>query len=213
MKDKKEDSGGRLYWGKLADRIEDPVEAKNKRPDTTDVEIEFLKDYCSKEKSLLDLGAGSGLITNRLLPLVDRITAVEKFEGFTKFILDDPNMRVINADLRGFKIRDKFDIILCTGVGQCFPQEEMVEIYSNISDMIDDGVFISRMHCGTEETITFDSFSEELQTDYYAQFRFVELEVEMIKEAGFSSVEVLDFLPDSINVWPNSRHFYFVCKK
>ncbi len=209
-----EDKAGREYWGELSKVISNPEETKNKRVDTTDIELEFLKKYCDQSTTILDLGSGSGLIINKLLPSVKSITAVEKFEGFSKFISTDPNMLVINADLIGFKIRKEYNIVLCTGVGQCFPRNEMKDIYSNIVDMLDDkGYFISRMHCGIKEDVMVEGFSEELGTDYFAEFRSVDKEVELIKEVGFSEVELVDFLPDSINVWDNTRHYYFICKK
>ncbi len=204
----------RDYWERLSQKISSAGETKNKRPDTSDVEIDFLKNYCTKSSTVLDLGSGTGLITNKLLPLVESIVAVEKFKEFTKFIVDDPSMLVINSDLKGFQIRKEFDIVLCTGVAQCFPKNEMIDIYKNIFDMLDqDGYFISRMHCGINEDIIVDGYSEELQTDYFAEYRSLESEKETLYNTGFKSVEVFDFLPDTINVWENSRHFYFVCKK
>lgn len=202
------------YWGSLAKRIEKPGDTKNKRPDTSDIELDFLKKYCDSDTTVLDLGSGSGLIINKLLPFVKHITAVEKYEGFSKFIVDDPNMAVINADLIGFKIRSTYSVVLCTGVGQCFPKHEMTDIYKNIFDMVEDGgLFISRMHCGIKEDVLVNGYSEELGTDYFAEYRSLENEVALIKEIGFTSVETFDFLPDSINVWDNTRHYYFICKK
>lgn len=210
MGDKNE--GSRDYWGNVAKNIKSPLEAKNKRPDTSDVELEFLEKFIKSSDSVLDMGCGSGLITNKLLPITKNITAVDKFEGFTKFV--DDEILVINAELLGFKIRKTFDTVLCTGVGQCFVKEEMKDIYSNIFDMLKEtGVFLSRMHCGIREDVAVNSYSEELKTDYFAEFRQVESEKQLLLSLGFDSVEIHDFLPDTINVWDNTRHYYFVCKK
>jgi SAM-dependent methyltransferase len=206
------DKDSRDYWGNVAENIKSPLEAKNKRPDTSDVELDFLKKIIKSGSSVLDMGCGSGLITNKLLPITKDIIAVDKFEGFTKFV--DEKITVINAELLGFKIRNFFDVVLCTGVGQCFVKAEMQEIYANIFDMLEDsGVFISRMHCGIKEEVSVNSYSEELKTDYFAEFRQVDSEKKMLLDLGFESVEVHDFLPDTINVWDNTRHYYFVCKK
>lgn len=202
------------YWQELSNRIVRPEETKNKRPDTSDLEIEFLKKYVKQTDDVIDLGSGSGLIINKLLPLVHTITAVEKFEGFSKFIVDNPAMTVINADLMGFKIRKQFDVVLFFGTAQSFYREDVTEIYSNCYSMLKSGgFFINRVHCGLQEDIVVDGFSEELQTNYFAQYRQVDKEMALLKSVGFQEIVKFDIFPESLNVWKNSRHFIFVCKK
>jgi cyclopropane fatty-acyl-phospholipid synthase-like methyltransferase len=202
------------YWKNLSENIKHPVETKNKRPDTSDLEVSFLESYISKDSDILDIGSGSGLIINKLIDKVKHITAVEKFEGFTKFIIDRPNMLVINADLVGFKIRKLFDCVLCFGVAQCFKKNVMLDIYNNLFTMIEPGgLLILRIHCALEEDIIVDGFSEELQTEYFAEYRNKEREIKLLREIGFTEIKVFDIFPDSLNVWKNSRHFIFVCYK
>lgn len=202
------------YWKNLAEKIKEPGQTKNKRPDTSEFEAAFYKQYLKPTDDILDIGSGSGLIINRLIDDVKHITALEKFEGFTKFIVDRPNMLVINADLLGFKMRKQFDVVICTGVAQYFTKEVMGDIYQNIYDMLDkNGTLIVRSHCGLKENVIIDGYSEELQTDYYAEYRQLDSEVEFMKSFGFKSIEVHDVLPDSLNVWENTRHFIFIIKK
>lgn len=202
------------YWKNLAERIKAPVETKNKRPDTTDLEISFLQKYIQGNEDVLDIGSGSGLIINKLIPFVKHITAVEKFEGFTKFIVEDPNMLVINSDLIGFKIRKEYDLTLCFGVAQCFEKSVMTEIYKNLYEMTKPGgLLIVRVHCGLSENIVVNGFSEELGTDYFAEYRQVDQEQQLLEEIGFKNIETFDIFPDTLNVWENSRHFFFVCQK
>ena len=202
------------YWRNLSHKITDPVQTKNKRPDTSDLEIQFLLNYLTIDDEILDIGSGSGLIINKLFNKVKSIVAVEKFEGFTKFIVDAENMLVINADLIDFKIRKKFDALLCFGVSQCFSKTDMDTIYANCYSMLkEDGLFIVRMQCGIEKGKTVQGFSEELGTDYFADYRFWKEEIEMLNHAGFKSVDRFDIFPDTLNVWPDTRHYIFVCKK
>ena len=203
------------YWKNLANKITSPVETKNKRPDTSDLEIEFLSRYLKSDDDILDVGSGSGLIINKLVDFVKNITAVEKYEGFSKFIIDDPKIFLINADLLGFNIRKEFDAVLCLGVAQCFSRPEITDIYHKLYSMVrSGGLLIIRSHCGLEKDKTVNGFSDELQTDYFAQYRHLDSEIALLKnDIGFESVEIFDFLPDTINVWPDTRHFYFVCKK
>lgn len=202
------------YWKALGNRIIHPSETKNKRPDTSDLEIEFLKNYLQNTDNVLDLGSGSGLIINKLIDYVASIVAVEKFDAFTKFIVDSPKMTVINADLLGFKIRREFDAVLLFGVAQSFYKDDAMEIYKSSYEMIKNGgLFIIRIHCGLEEDILVDGFSEELQTNYFAHYRQIDSEIKSLEDIGFKNIQKFDIFPDSLNVWKNSRHFLLVCEK
>lgn len=203
------------YWEQLSKKIVNPVETKNKRPDTSDLEIDFLKKYLNPEMEILDIGSGSGLIINKLTPFVKHITAVEKYEGFSSFIVESPKILVINADLVGFSIRKQFDVVLSFGVSQLFDLETITDIYHKLYKMTKDGgKLIIRTHCGLEQDKTVNGFSEELQTEYFAQYRQKDKEIELLKTTiGFSDIEVFDIFPDSLNVWRDTRHFIFVCSK
>lgn len=202
------------YWRELSQKIENPVQTKNKRPDTSDLEIEFLKRYLKADDDVLDVGSGSGLIINKLYPFVKQITAVEKFEGFTRFIFDVPNMLVINADILGFKMRKQFDAVLLFGVTQCFSKEEACMLYKAAFDMTKPGgLIIVRTHCGLEVDKTIDGFSQELGTEYFAQYRQVDQEMKLMESVGYQNIEKHDVFPDTLNVWPDTRHFIFVGRK
>lgn len=207
-------SKSEAYWQQLSQRITSPVETKNKRPDTSDLEIAFLRDHISPDADVLDLGSGTGLIINKLIDHVAGITAVEKFEGFTRFIRHHDNMLVINSDLIGFKIRKAFDVALLFGVAQCFAKEEMRDIYANLFDMVrPGGKLIVRMQCGLHADILVDGFSQELGTHYFAEYRQRDHETAFLQEFGFTGIEVFDIFPDTLNVWDNSRHFIFIAHK
>jgi SAM-dependent methyltransferase len=202
------------YWKQLSERINSPVETKNKRPDTSDLEIAFLRDHVDAHADVLDLGSGTGLIINKLIDFVGHITAVEKFEGFTRFIREHKHMLVINADLIGFKMRKHFDVALLFGVAQCFIKDEMRDIYGNLFEMVrPGGKLIVRMQCGLEQDILVDGFSKELDTHYFAEYRQKDHEIAFLQEIGFTDVQVYDIFPDTLNVWENSRHFIFICHK
>jgi cyclopropane fatty-acyl-phospholipid synthase-like methyltransferase len=202
------------YWENLSKKIQNPSETKNKRPDTSDLEVSFIANYLKPEDEVLDIGSGSGLITNKLIDKVSHITTVEKFTGFTKFIVEHPNMLVINADILGFKMRKQFDAVLCLGVAQYFKKQDALDMYYSLFEMTKPGgVLIVRMHCGLEKDKIVNGYSEELQTNYFAEYRYVNTEVEALKSVGFDTVEKHDILPDTLNVWPDTRHFIFVCKK
>lgn len=206
-------SKSKAYWQKMADSISSQNETTNKRNnDYLKKDIEFVKSHLNQNDELLDVGAGSGLVTNELVDSVKNIIAVETFEGLTKFIHED--VLVINAELPTFKIRKEFDKIICTGVTHFFTKSDVAKIYENIYKMLKSGgKLIMRSHCGLKETVVINGFSEELSSEYFTEYRKLDEEVELIKSKGFSTVEVIDEVADELNVWENTRHYYFICTK
>ncbi len=202
------------YWANLATRITDPIQTRNKRDDYSDLEIDFLRPFLKQNISVLDLGSGSGLVVNKLVELVGHITAVEKFQNFSKYIKQSDKLELINADIIGFRLYRKFDLVLATGVMQCLEGKYIPEIYKNIFNMTNPGGhFAAHIHCGLEKHVIVDRFSEELNANYYAEYRHFEQEKSMMLKSGFQFVELHDVFPDWLNKWPNTRHFLFVCHK
>ena len=202
------------YWANLANRITEPQQTRNKRGDYSDLEIEFLRPYLKPDLSVLDLGSGTGLVVNKLVELVGHITAVEKFQNFSQYIQQSKKLELINADIIGFRLYKQFDLVLATGVIQCLEGRFIQDLYQNIFNMTKPGGhFIAHIHCGIKEDVIVDQFSEELDTNYYAEYRYHENEKQRILDSGFKTVELHDIFPDWLNKWPNTRHFLFVCTK
>lgn len=202
------------YWGKLSEKITKSSEIKNKRTYSSEVDIEFLKKYLKKEYAHLDLGAGTGEIINYTYTYVQKTVAVELFPNFSKFIVNDPSVEIINEDIRTFSTSQKFEIITSHGVLQYFDRKDAYQIYENVYSMLSpNGCFIQRIHCGIHEDISVDGFSEELQTDYFANFRHIDKEVAFLKSLQFASVEVFDLHGPELNKWENSHHYTIVCSK
>ncbi|GHV78125.1 hypothetical protein AGMMS49942_29460 [Spirochaetia bacterium] len=76
-----------------------PVDTKLANKDSSVFDSEFIMRYADKDSSILDLASGTGLIINRYYDKVKKITAVELFEEFTKFIIKAPNVQVFNMNL------------------------------------------------------------------------------------------------------------------
>jgi len=201
------------YWEKLAKSIKDPAETTNKRKKQyLQTDINFVKKHLEKKDSILDVGSGSGLVVNALKGSVKEIVAVETFKGLSNFI--DEEILVINAELTGFQIRKKFDKIVSTGLTHFFPEEDIVKIYANIFEMLKTGgKLIMRSHCGLKEKVVINGYSEELSSYYFTEYRTVETEKGILKSLGFKDIKIFDEVADELNVWENTRHYYFVCSK
>ena len=203
----------RVYWSKMSESIKNPNETTNKRKDTyLENEVSFLKKHLVENTDIIDIGSGSGLIVNELVDYLNSIIAVETFSGLTQFI--DKRILVINAELANFKIRKEFDAIVSTGVTHYFTREDVLKIYKNMYSMLKSGSkLIMRSHCGITKDVIINGFSEELQSDYFTEYRQLDSEVELLKSVGFKSVDVFDEVDDELNVWENTRHYYIVCVK
>lgn len=200
------------YWEELSKKISKPRETKNKRPDTSQEEADFIIQYLQPDFEVLDLGSGTGLIVNKITPYVKSITAVEKFKGFSKFIKKDKKVKIIHADVVGFYLDQKFDVVLCTGLMQYLQEPAVSQVYSNMYRMLKKGgTAILRNHCGLKETVVIDH-SEEVGENFFAEYRQKDEEKKRIEKVGFQ-VEILDKAPKALNVWENTRHFMFICKK
>lgn len=202
------------YWLSLSENIEAPLETLNKRDNMSIYDVEFVKKYIKKTDKLLDIGSGSGLVVNKISPLVTYTLAVETFEGLTKFINREHNVDVLNVKLEEFKTDKTFDISVMTGVSQFFTQKLIEGIYSTIFNSLKKGSkFLIRAHCGIEKDVEVNGYSEELECDYFAEYRQIDKEVGILRKIGFKEVTYTDELPDTINVWDNTRHYYIVCTK
>lgn len=201
------------YWERMAMKIKNKTQTYNNKPDVSPKDANFIKQYLTSKDEILDIGSGSGLVINKLASFVKGITAVETFKGLSEFIHSVPNMEIINAKLETFYVQREFDIALCTGVMQFFEKKSASQIYTNIYKMLkNNGIFIMRMHCGLKETVVINH-SKELEQEYFAEYRQVDEEKKLLENIGFSDVQVLDQAPEELNIYDNTRHFMFVCKK
>ena len=200
------------YWEKMASQVQAPKETYNKRSDVSQADANFILRYADQDSLVLDFGAGAGTVTNKIYESVKAVLAVETYPGFTKFIDDDESILVVNANLENFRVRMEFDLAVATAVMQYFPEDSAKQMYSNIYDMLKaGGKLIARNHVGLHETVRVEK-SEELQADYFAEYRYIDLEKHILEECGFS-VEIIDEVPADHNAWENSKHLYFVCTK
>ncbi len=201
------------YYTKLANRIQSPTETRNKASDFSHFDIAFVQRYADKKFSLLDLGAGTGLLINSLTERFARILAVEKYPEFSKFIKAADNLRVINSDLLVFAETERFDRITIFGVMNFFNEKEAAAIYQKARNcMKPDGLMLVKHQMGCDGDVTVDGYSQELDTNYYSEYRWFKNEVKLINQAGFDVIETVDIYPPEFNRWNNTHFYALVCR-
>ncbi len=201
------------YYAQLASKIYTPTETRNKAPDFSAFDIDFVRRFAGTSKHLLDLGSGTGLLINPLVNAFGQITAVEKYPQFSRFIAREPHVELIHADLNMFEASDNYDLVTIFGVMNFFNRVEALRLYRKAVHWIKPGgVLIIKHQMGVQEDVLVDGYSEELGTQYYSEYRWVRHEMQLVTEAGFTVDEPVDIYPSAFNRWPNTHFYALVCR-
>ena len=182
--------------------------------DNTEIDAQFIKHYCHFRTRLLDMGAGSGLIIKPLVNHVESIVAVEKFEEFSSFIAKNPRIKVVIADILEYEPQETFNLITLFGVAHHFNKQEISQIYDRAYGWLDEGgQLIVKNQFGIKEDVIVDSFSQELNKEYYASYRHLAAEIRLLEDAKFKNISVHDIYPPEKNKWDNTHYYALVCTK
>ena len=203
------------YYDQLAKNIQDPAATRNKAKDTTTYDVAFVRSYATPQKSLLDLGSGTGLLVNSLVDDFASITAVELYREFSKFIVQSEKMTVYNENLLTWQPEGQFDIITLFGVLNYFSEAEARQIYKSSFESLKEthGTFIVKNQFGVSQDVVVDGYSEELKTNYFSEYRHLDKEKRILSEIGFVNIEVFDIYPPEYNRWPNTHFYAIVCTR
>ncbi len=201
------------FWSNRT-KIDDPVISTHFKVDGShDIDFEFIRRFVDSSSRILDLGAGSCVVAQRLAGVVDHVVAVDKFGSFLQMAEKRPNLVLHESDILHYKTHEEFDLCVLFGVMNYFDEEESDIIYQRIYNLLDDkGVLLVKHQCGVSEDVIVDRFSENLNAEYFAFYRSWAREKSML-ERHFQDVEVVDIYPSDLNVWENTHFYAFVCRK
>lgn len=200
------------FWNRRASITSPRIATHFKEDDTLDYDVSLIESLLSADSKVLDLGCGTGAVTNRIADKVQEICAVDKQAGFLEHITRSPGVRTVQSDVLGFFDTQRYDMILLFGVMNYFSEREAEEIYANCSAMLSDGGTLLVKHaCGVQDTVVVDQYSEEIQDHYHAVYRHVDIEQRLLCKQF--KVEKVDIYPDHLNRWENTHFYAFVCHK
>jgi predicted RNA methylase len=178
--------------------------------DFSALDADFILNYVSKNSAVLDLGTGTGLIVNKICNKIERIVAVEYFSEFSKFIKKNKNIEIVNTNIFDYETKEKFDCITIFAVMHYLNEQEAVTLYKKYFDLIkNEGKLIIKNQFGIREDVEVSGYSEEQKDNYYAQYRHIDKEVNILSEIGYKNIEVVDIYPPECNRWENT-HFYAI---
>lgn len=202
------------YYDQMSQEIQTAQATRNKSPDFSRFDIEFFRKFENPDHSLLDLGAGTGLLLNNVMDSFAKVLAVELYPNFSKFIRKAAHVSVVNKDLKEFDTSEEFDILALFGLMNYFDKEEATRLYRKFFRFCRvGGTMVVKNQMGVSEDVTVDTFSEELGRQYYSNYRSVASETEIIEQAGFIVEDVVDIYPPEFNRWPNTHFYAIVAKK
>jgi len=198
------------FWEERT-KISDPRIATHFKHDDTHIyDLKFIRQFANQDSSVLDLGCGTGCHTNILRDTVKSIKAVDKFESFLSFVTTAKNVSTQKSDILDYEDSNLYDIILLFGVMNYFSDKEASLIYKKCKKLLKPkGSLLVKHACGANEDILVDKFSKEMNTNYYALYRHVKKEQQLLSE--FFTVKIIDIYPDELNPWDNTHFYAFVC--
>ena len=89
-------------------------------------------------------------------------------------------------------------------------RSEAIKIYKKCYNFLKEhGKIIIKNQFGVNDDVLVAGYSEEQKTDYYAQYRHIDKEINLLKEIGFKNVEKIDIYPPEANRW-NNTHFWAI---
>jgi len=204
------------YFSKMAENKNTTATSVKINPinDFTVYDAEFILRYANPQSHILDLGSGTGLILNKIYNKVGKITAVEPFETFTKFIQKSPNIEVFNQTLSDFEPKDTYNLLTLFGIMQYFSESEASQLYKKyFSTLKNGGKIIVKNQLGVIEDVVVSGYSEELKTNYFSHYRHIDKEISMLKKVGYKNVQVFDIYPPECNRWDNTHFYAIVAEK
>lgn len=167
-----------------------------------------MSKFLDKRKTVLDLASGTGLLINKIHNQVAHITAVEPFKEFSQYIIPASNIEIINTTVQNLELTRTFDIITLFELVHYLGYVDANRLYAKCSQWLNPGgMIIIKSHFGIKEDVTVSSWSEELKSDYYSEYRAVDHELVLLKANGICNISVVDIYPPEGNRWTTTHNY------
>ena len=182
--------------------------------DFTNIDAGFILKYANNETDILDIGTGTGLIVNKIYKKVKSIECIEPFKEFSKYIVKSPNIKIVNDCFFEYRTDKKFDMVTIFRSMHYFNRDESEKIYKIVYSLLNkNGQLIIKNQFGVNEDVTVSGYSKEQKTNYFAQYRYISNEADLLKQIGFLIEDIADIYPPEANRWDNTHFYGIVCRK
>jgi cyclopropane fatty-acyl-phospholipid synthase-like methyltransferase len=203
------------FWRKKAINNPDEKTTKvNAANDYTQLDAAFIMQFADNHSDILDLASGSGQTINQIYDKINHIVAVEMFEEFARFIKKTDKISIVNQDIKLYASTELFDIVTMFGIVSYFDYNEIGKLYAKYYDYIKpNGKLIIKNQFGLKEDVLVSGYSEELNENYFSQYRYLENEKKILETIGYKNIEVFDIYPLECNRWDNTHFYAIVAEK
>ena len=91
-----------------------------------------------------------------------------------------------------------------------FNELEAKKVYGNLYCILKNtGRIIIKNQFALKEDVTIEHYSKELDKNYFANYRSIKKECQLLANVGFRNFEIIDIYPPKKNRWSNT-HFYAI---
>ena len=173
--------------------------------DLTLLNYACVEPYLSKDKIILDLGAGDCAMATLMAHNAKHVTAVD-YAPIIKTV-SDPKISIICCPIESYFDLNKYDIITIFGVMNYVQNPE--KVYKACKEQLaDGGVLLIKHQCGR---ITDKEIATDIDGDrYVALYRHYKYDEEILAKLGFKVV-ISDPYPLEYNTWPDTFFKLFTC--
>jgi SAM-dependent methyltransferase len=177
-------------------------------------DLEAIAELCGPGSRVLDLGCGTCVLANLIVERLHCwVHAVDYMPDFLASALDHPLLTTEVADARTYEGRGRYDLILSLGVITYLETEaERRGMYERCAAVLAPGApLLLKAQFGVEETVTVETWSEDLGANYRAVYPQLDEEVALLGE--WFDVEVRDPYPPEFSPWDNTHFHYLVARR
>lgn len=171
-------------------------------------DMDFVGRYMTSDSVVCDLCCGTGHMTMEIQKKAKLVYAVDINGGFLERMSGYDNIVVVESDAVEYFCDQPLDLITIFGAIQYNMGDDVKRIYENCYRMLkNSGWLLVSGQWGIEKAVVVDNFSEDLQKAYFAEYRTLEEECNLLERVGFRT-ELHKILPDSFNRFDNTK---FMC--
>jgi SAM-dependent methyltransferase len=177
-------------------------------------DLEAIAGLCGPGSRVLDLGCGTCVIANLLVQeLGCAVHAVDYVPDFLGNALDHPRLTTEVADARTYLGPDRYDAILSLGVITYLETaSERGGMYERCAAMLAPSApLLLKAQFGVQESVTVETWSEDLGAHYRAVYPQLDEEVALLEE--WFEVEVRDPYPAELSPWDNTHFHHLVARR